>query len=78
MYHISQYEKTVLKNNVHAPLIVQLFVAKHGIILLEHPSYSPDLAPCDFFCGEGGLKRIRLDTVIAVKKKASDTINVLS
>jgi len=25
------------------------FLAKHNILSLPHPPYSPDLAPCDFF-----------------------------
>jgi len=30
-------------------LSVKMFLTKHKITLLEHPSYSPDLAQCDFF-----------------------------
>ena len=32
----------------HSALIVREFLA-HNSIVLEHPPYSPDLAPCDFF-----------------------------
>ena len=28
---------------------VKTFLTKHKITVLEHPLYSPDLAPCDFF-----------------------------
>jgi hypothetical protein len=33
----------------HAALSVREFLAKHSILVVHHPSYSPDLASCDFF-----------------------------
>ena len=33
----------------HNDLPVKTFLMKHKITVLEHPPYSPDLAPCDFF-----------------------------
>lgn len=33
----------------HTALIVRQFLAKTSTTVLEHPPYSPDLAPCDFF-----------------------------
>ena len=33
----------------HTSHLVQQFLAKHGTAQLLQPSYSPDLAPCDFF-----------------------------
>ena len=33
----------------HSALIVHEFLARNSITVLEHPPYSPDLAPCDFF-----------------------------
>jgi hypothetical protein len=33
----------------HNALSVKTFLAKHKIPVLEHPPYSPDLAPCNFF-----------------------------
>jgi histone-lysine N-methyltransferase SETMAR len=33
----------------HTALSVQQFLAKSNMVLLPHPPYSPDLAPCDFF-----------------------------
>ena len=30
-------------------LEIRKFLAKNNIAVLEHPPYSPDLAPCDFF-----------------------------
>jgi transposase len=33
----------------HTPLSVREFLATKQITMLEHPAYSPDLAPNDFF-----------------------------
>ena len=33
----------------HNALSVKTFLTKHNITMFEHPLYSPDLAPCDFF-----------------------------
>ncbi|GFY09863.1 putative mariner transposase [Trichonephila clavipes] len=33
----------------HSALSVKRFLAKHSIPVLEHPPYSPDLAPWDFY-----------------------------
>jgi histone-lysine N-methyltransferase SETMAR len=30
-------------------LAVQEFLAKESVMKLDHPPYSPDLAPCDFW-----------------------------
>ena len=40
----------------HASRPVQSFLAKHQIIQLTQPHYSPDLAPCDFWL----FKKLRL------------------
>jgi histone-lysine N-methyltransferase SETMAR len=34
----------------HAALSVREFLASEQITVLEHPPYSPDLAPNNFFC----------------------------
>jgi hypothetical protein len=34
----------------HSALIVREFFAKNDMIIADHPSNSPDLAPCDFIC----------------------------
>jgi len=33
----------------HNALSVKRYLAKNNIPVMEHPPYSPDLAPCDFF-----------------------------
>jgi hypothetical protein len=42
---------TFLHDNVrsHTALSVNRFLAKHEVTVLQHPPYSPDLSPCDFF-----------------------------
>ena len=65
----------------HNALAVKSFLAKHGIPVLEHPPYSPDLAPCDFFLFpkvKSALKGTRFETVEAVKEKATETMNTLT
>jgi transposase len=45
---------------------VKTFLAKHKIPVLEHPPYSPDLAPCDFFLFpkiKSALKGTRFESV---------------
>lgn len=32
----------------HKSIIVSRYLAKHNVCVLNHPPYSPDLAPCDF------------------------------
>ena len=36
-------------SHTNSALIVHEFLACNSITVLEHPPYSPDLAPCDFF-----------------------------
>jgi histone-lysine N-methyltransferase SETMAR len=33
----------------HSALVVKTFLAKHGVVEISHPPYSPDLAAADFF-----------------------------
>jgi len=41
----------LLHNNTpaHCAIYVHQFLAQHGVPVLNHPPYSPDLAPADFF-----------------------------
>jgi len=36
----------------HSSLLVREFLARNSITTLDHLLYSPDLAPCDFFCSQ--------------------------
>jgi len=49
--------------------------------VLEHPPYSPDLAPCDFFLFpkmKSTLKGTRFESIDAVKAKATELMNKLT
>ena len=61
----------------HNALSVKTFLAKHNIPILDHPPYSPDLAPCDFFPFpkvKSALKGTRFESVEAVKEKATEVM----
>jgi len=48
---------------------------------MEHPPYSPDLAPCDFFLFpkiKSALKGTRFESVEAVRAKATQLLNSLT
>jgi histone-lysine N-methyltransferase SETMAR len=65
----------------HSALSVKRFLVKHNIPVLEHPPYSPDLAPCDFYLFpkvKSALKGTRFETVEAVKEKAARIMKELT
>ncbi|GFX89523.1 mariner Mos1 transposase [Trichonephila clavipes] len=65
----------------HSALSVKRFLAKHSIPVLEHPPYSPDLAPCDFYLFpkvKSPLKGTRFESEEAVKKKAARVLKELT
>jgi len=43
----------------HSALSVKAFLAKFGTPVLDHPSYSPDLAPCNFFLFRSSLTKCK-------------------
>ena len=62
----------------HNALSVKRYLAKNNIPVMEHPPYSPDLAPCDFFLFpkiKSALKGTRFESVDAVKAKATQLLN---
>jgi hypothetical protein len=65
----------------HNALSVKMFLMKHNITVMEHPLYSPDLAPCDFFLFQkikSALKGTGFASVDAVKAKAAELMNKLT
>ena len=66
----------------HNALSVKTFLMKYKITVLEHPPYSPDLAPCDFFLFpkiKSALKGTRFfESIDAVRAKATELMNKLS
>ena len=58
-----------------------MYLAKNNIPVMEHPSYSPDLTPCDFFLFpkiKFALKGTRFESVDAVKAKATQLLNSIT
>ena len=56
----------------HTALSVQQLLAKNNMTVITHPSYSPDLAPCEFFLFprmKGKMKGKRNSYVREVKRK---------
>ena len=55
----------------HKCEVVKSFLASEKVKVLNHPPYSPDLSPCDFFLFPrlkkmlSGNKRIRLEVLLA-------------
>ena len=54
-----------------AALPVKRFLAQHDVVEMQHPPYSPDLAPADFFLSpklKNSLKGKTFQDVEAIKK----------
>jgi len=69
------------KAPAHKALSVKRCLAKNKIPVMEHPPYSPDLAPCDFFLFpkiKSALKGTRFVSVDAVKAKATQLLNSIT
>jgi hypothetical protein len=62
----------------HSALAVKIFLAKHGVVEISHPPYSPDLAPVDFFLFptvKTALKGKRFQDVESIKKNVTAELN---
>jgi histone-lysine N-methyltransferase SETMAR len=65
----------------HNALSVKQFLANDNITVLEHPPYSPDLAPCDLYLFpkiKSVLKGTHFLSVEDVKAKTMEILNSLS
>jgi len=65
----------------HNVLFVKQFLANKNITVLEHPPYSPDLAPCDFYLLpkiKSMLKRTHFVSIEHVKAKTVEILNSLT
>ena len=65
----------------HSALSVKRFLAKYSIPVLDHPPYSPDLAPCDFYLFpkvKSALKGTRFESVKAVNEKVARVLKKLT
>ena len=57
----------------HAALSVRQFLATKQVTILDHPPYSPDLAPCDYFFPKlkGTIKGTRFEGVEDIKSNVT-------
>jgi len=65
----------------HNALSVKQFLANKNITVLEHPPYSPDSAPCDFYLFpkiKSVLKGTQFVSVENVKAKTAEILNSLT
>lgn len=65
----------------HRSLLVQEYLAKNNVATLEHPPYSPDLAPADFFLFtrlKTSLKGERFTNSEAIKENATKALKDIS
>ena len=64
----------------HTSNLVQQFLAKHKIVQLRQPSYSPDIAPCDFWISpklKMAFKGKRFDDIETIQSNATRKIKVI-
>ena len=65
----------------HTALSIREFLAKENIPVLPHPTYSPDLAPCDFCLFpklKSKLKGHNYGTMENIQKIVTDELNTLT
>ena len=64
----------------HSSNLVQQFLAKHKIVQLRQPPYSPDIAPCDFWMFpklKTALKGMRFDDIETIQSNATRELNAI-
>ena len=64
----------------HSSNLVQQFLAKHQIIQLRQPPYSPDIAPCDFWMFRKlkmTLKGKRFDEIVTFQSNATRELKAI-
>ena len=64
----------------HSSNLVQQFLAKHKIVQLRQPSYSPDITPCDFWMFpklKMALKGKRFDDIETIQSNATHELKAI-
>lgn len=61
----------------HSCLAVKQFLACNGTTVLEHPPYSPDLAPCDFFMFDRLKEPMRGDHLGSLERIKAESARIL-
>jgi len=65
---------------MHTAHSIQVFLASHGIPVVQQPPFSPDMAPCDFWLFpqlKSVMKGKRFEDIDAIKKNAMSTLNTI-
>lgn len=65
----------------HTAINVKRFLAEKNIPVLEHPPYSPDLAPCDYWLFpkiKSLMKGRRFNSIEAAKTRTTELLQVLT
>jgi len=75
--------RLVLHDNApsHNATIVKQFLAKRKMTVLDHPPYSPDLAPADYFLFrkvKSHLKGRVFDSISDIQKAVTSTLNTIA
>jgi len=66
------------KAPVHLAAKIRQFLTQKQVLTLNHPAYSPDLSPPDYFLFPKvklQLKSARLDTIEEIQKAVTDQLN---
>ena len=64
----------------HTSVLTQTFLAKNNMAVIPHTTYSPDLAPCDFFLFpkiELKLKGRRFDTTEEIQAESQRMLDTM-
>jgi len=62
----------------HNATVVKQFLAQRKVTVLDHPMYSPDLAPADYFLFpkvKSHLKGRLFDSILDIQKAVTSTLN---
>ena len=73
--------KTVLNALAHSAAVIQQFLTKKQVAVLNHSPYSPDLSPPDYFLFPKvklQLKGAIFDTIEGIQKAVTDQLNKIS
>jgi len=65
----------------HNATIVKQFLAQRKVTVLDHPPYSPDLAPADYFLFpkvKSHLKGRLFDSISDIQKAVTSTLNTIA
>ena len=65
----------------HNATIFKQFLAQRKVTVLDHPPYSPDLAPADYFLSpkvKSHMKGRLFDSISDIQKAVTDTLNIIA